>query len=243
MIPDPGEILRRRVTAATIIRIIAVIPATASVGVATGWIVRTIVDSWMDAEDHVAFAVMTGIFAVIAAVQWAIAPFLSRKMIRVPRAVVCPGCNYRLVGLTTHQCPECGLPLTREFLAEPGAHTPPPRDPDRALLCQVATTVLRLLLIVSLLIFVPVSIFTTIEVARWSGNDPEEWIALAALYMFVILNGGLVLLAGLLARLIVPQRRRFEPKAPPRPAPDRPNPDRPPQDRPAPPTHTGPGAG
>jgi hypothetical protein len=46
----------------------------------------------------------------------------------------CPGCDYCLVGLTEHRCPECGVPFDIEHLRALGSETPQPVHPwdDRA---------------------------------------------------------------------------------------------------------------
>lgn len=221
MIPDPGEILRRRVTVLTVIRLLSIVPMTVSLLI-VGGLISSIVNGRARAEDYVAFGIMIFMFAAAASILWAVAPFFARKIVTMPRKIDCPACRYRLEGLTEARCPECGLVLTSEFLAAPGEKTPPPREPDRVLLRLIATLVLRLIAIIGLLASIPITLIGTIETLRWGSGDPEEWAILAVAYLMLLIGAGLLLLAGWLSGLIVPPRSAFG-SASDRPPPQGPN--------------------
>jgi hypothetical protein len=155
---------------------------------------------------------MAVLFCVAAVVMWSLAPFSARQAVRMPRHIECPGCRYRLEGLTEQRCPECGLLLTGEFLADPGEHTPPPRDPDRFLLRQIATMVVRLSMAIAMLINLPIALFGTVETIQWA-TDPWEWAPVLVAYFMLLVCFTTLLLAGKLSGFIVPRRSKFGPPA------------------------------
>lgn len=199
----------------TVVRLLSIVPMVVSLLIVGGWISATATGD-ARGEDHVAFGIMTFMFAAAASILWAVAPFFARKIVSMPRKIDCPACRYRLEGLTEARCPECGLVLTSEFLAAPGEKTPPPREPDRVSLRLVATLVLRLAAIVGLLITTPMALFGTVETLRW-GGDAGEWAALTIAYLMLLIEGTLLLLAGRLSGLIVPPRSSFGRPPPPGP--------------------------
>jgi len=219
MIPDPGEILRRRVTATTVVRIAALIPVMASVTIVAVW-AGTAISSRMYMGEHIGYAAACAIFLAFAVLLWTLAPFNARRSVRMPKSVVCPACNYKIRGLIEARCPECGLPLTAEFIAKPGEKTPPPRDPDRTTMRQFATGIVRVLGVIGLVATVPGFIISGIETIRYMGSSYQNQYQslndtlIPTMYfgMFALLFLLLMLSAKALSGLIVPPRSAFEPK-------------------------------
>jgi hypothetical protein len=222
MIPDPAEILRRRVTAATVVRLLVFAPVLIAVSIGVAWLTHTL-DSRLHTTEHVAYACAVSVFLAMAVIMWVIAPWHARHAVRVPKKFECPGCRYRLEGLTEARCSECGMLLTSEFVAQPGERTPRPRDPDREMMRQIATGVLRVVTALGVLACLPYLVFAVIDTVRvmigtsYYGND-VEW-ELAAFFGFLMLVSALVFAFGArLSALIVPARARFEPRDRPRAA-------------------------
>jgi hypothetical protein len=221
MIPDPGEILRKRTGSATVVRILALVPLFAGVCIAAAWGYAANEDR-LYAGEHTGYGVSVGIFVGFAVLVWALAPWHARRSVKMPKSVVCPACNYKIAGLTEARCPECGLPLTAEFIAKPGEKTPPPRDPDRATMRQMATAITRLLAMIVALATTPYLIYFTVEFVRaTSGNSYHDYDEL--IFGLLAAGGVLVLAIGLfifgraISALIVPSRSAVGgPAEPPR---------------------------
>lgn len=211
MIPDPGEILRRRTTSATVVRILAFVPlfAGAAVGAIWGYAAN---EDRLYAGEHMGYAVAIGVFVFFACLMWALAPWHARRSVKMPKSVVCPACNYKIAGLTEARCPECGLPLTSEFIAAPGERTPPPRDPDRATLRQIATAVLRLTGVLIGVFATPYLIYFAIETAQFllGSNNYYDWdefgTGLILITGLFVIACALVVFGKLLSGYIVPSR-------------------------------------
>jgi hypothetical protein len=213
MIPNASEITRRRLTAATAIRLLAVLIAAFSlipivalaVTIAEGY------TDWTDFDEWGPFIVAAAIIWIAAGVVWALAPWAARLMIRVPRVSVCPNCRYKLEHLATPQCTECGYTLTPEFLTTERERAAGAHEPDTVWLRQIATLLMRL----GSGLFLPggcVACFVTavnaIEEPRWN-----EWTTVYAWAFVTLLAGGVALFASTLSVLLVPGRRRFERRA------------------------------
>ena len=223
MVPNASEITRRRLTAATVIRLLAVLIAAFSlvpniafaVQVAEGWM------DWDDFDDWMPFVVAAGMLYASSATVWALAPWVSRLMIRVPRVSVCPNCRYKLEHLATPQCTECGYTLTPDFLTSERERSSGEREPDTIWLRQIATIVMRLFtgLVVPIgCVACFITAVHAIEEPRWNA-----WTAVYAWSFVTLFAGGVLLFASTLSRLLVPGRRRFGPRRPAgegRPAPD-----------------------
>jgi hypothetical protein len=157
MIPSPSEILRRRVTAATVLRIAAVGVGMLTLFPLGIWLAEGIADGdLLHLRYYTPNFVGAGVIATSSAALWALAPLAARLAIPVPRVHTCPGCRYRLQGLHAPQCPECGLPLTPEFMTTPADPAHRHRRADLVFLRQIAALAIRL---ASLLAALPVSIY------------------------------------------------------------------------------------
>lgn len=213
MVPDASEITRRRITAATVIRLGALAVAhTAFIPIMV--LIVEILEGYMSHtfSDWAPFLIPVGVIWSVAFTVWCLAPWIARVMVRVPRVPVCPNCRFKLEGLMAPTCLECGYTLTPEFLTTPSERRQNIREPDTILLRQIATLVLRIgggivapiAAIVSL-----VFTMSAIENPRWNSWTPA--FAWAGVSVFAL---GFVLLSSMLSKLIVPGRRRFGGGAP-----------------------------
>ncbi|MBZ0172902.1 MAG: hypothetical protein K8E66_11015, partial [Phycisphaerales bacterium] len=120
MIPNAAEITRRRVTAATVFRFFVVIPLLISLipifEMLSIWLNP---EHWNHSEVLALISPLIGVTVLLGsvAVIWSLAPWAARRAIKVPRVNTCPACQYKLQGLNSPQCSECGLTLTPEYLA------------------------------------------------------------------------------------------------------------------------------
>ena len=199
-----------------IVRILAFVPLLAAASIGAVWVFQTF-ESRLYRGEHLGYGAAVAVFIAIAVIMWMLAPWHARRSVRMPRRLECPSCRYRLEGLTEPRCPECGLFLTSEFVATPGEKTPPPRDPDRVLLRQIATTVLRLIAIVGLVCCVPYLLFAVIESVRaMSGvsvyGSSVEWEAAVFFVSLVAVFVSMLVWGSSLSAFIVPARARFEPR-------------------------------
>lgn len=217
MIPNAAEITRRRVTAFTVLRLIA----------ATGLLVSTIplavlgaetASGWvsLDFDDWGPFVVGWAIPTGLALVFWALSPRIARLMIRVPRAAVCPKCGFTLEALLAPQCTECGCTLTQEFMTTSGERALDIREPDTILLRQITTVIIRL----GAGAFVPVAGVVSFLFALQSLRNPEwgAWPTAWVWLVLMMLALGAVWFASAISTLFVPGRSRFgiDPEAVPR---------------------------
>lgn len=124
MIPNANDFARRRQVIGTIFRMLSVGPLLLGFAIVMNQVVRTIQYAWMDVGAEMAIVISVEIATTIAI--WAILFYLCPKLagIFVPSRgqLSCPFCNYQLEGLTEPRCPECGKPLTPEFMGLPPAH-------------------------------------------------------------------------------------------------------------------------
>lgn len=216
MIPDPGEILRRRVTSATIVRILAFVPlfAAASLGAIWGYEAN---ENRLYSGEHIGYAVGCGVFVGFGIFMWVVAPWHARRSVKMPKSVVCPACNYKIAGLAEARCPECGLPLTAEFISLPGEKTPPPRDPDRTTMRQLSTAVLRLVGVLGIIGTAPVLIFAIVEAVQlYLGNGSRRYgsseidpptLVMTTVFFAMFLS--LAVFGPRISGFIVPKRTRF----------------------------------
>jgi hypothetical protein len=115
MVPDAATIARRRHLLRTIVRCTALVLLIMFVGpVLSAVLVSVLEGATFGPRFFVRVAASAG--PVLAAV--ALLAFERRLVMwLVPMGSHrCPQCDYFLVSLVEPRCPECGLPLTREFL-------------------------------------------------------------------------------------------------------------------------------
>lgn len=224
MIPDASELTRRRLTAQTIIRLLAVLPALAAVGslgVMCSVIALDIVSAFgvlrlWDVVPFLAFAVVLGLAA------WglvALSGRLSRLIVPASTRPRCPACGYTVEGLSDPVCPECSAALTAEFMGRPPSSDPGPRPPvyragDAMLFFTPTVRLLGggLAVLFATLTAIFVSIWVT-EMLDYGPGDPEAvgLLVMAAFFSLMFLLSGLVLLAGgRVARWLVPAAGRID---------------------------------
>jgi hypothetical protein len=148
MLPDASEIVRRRLTAFAVLRVIALVCMLPAVG-PLAFLASEALDPrfnrssfWSDLPASVAVIIVMLLpgFSIWWGARW-----FARWMVPVHARPRCPRCDYALEGLTEPVCPECGLPLTREFM--PGSPPPPPasREDQIVRLRDTFTPVVRLI--------------------------------------------------------------------------------------------------
>ena len=208
MVPDASEITRRRITAATVIRLGALAVAHIALIPICVLIVQ-ILDGYINHSfsDWAPFLIPVCVIWGVALAVWCLAPWIARVMVRVPRVPVRPNCRFKLEGLMAPTCLECGYTLTPEFLTTPSERRQNIREPDTILLRQITTLVLRIgggvaAPIAAILSFV--FALEAIEQPQWTTWTPA--FAWAGVSVFAV---GFVLLSSMLSKLIVPGRRRF----------------------------------
>ncbi|MFG0305085.1 MAG: hypothetical protein ACF8Q5_02585 [Phycisphaerales bacterium JB040] len=117
MIPNASEMLRRRLTARTLIRLACVALLLIAIVPFVSWLMEGIRDDdFFNLYYYTDRIVLTGVFVVLPVVVWLLQGILVRWLVPMPRGVRCPGCGQDTTGLVEQRCPECALPLTAEFL-------------------------------------------------------------------------------------------------------------------------------
>jgi len=117
MVPNASEMARRRLTARTAIRFACALVLLITLFPFVSWLSEGLRDGdFFDFSYYLGRIILTGIFLVLPVVIWLLQGVLARWLVPMPRAVCCPGCGQDTSGLVEQRCPECGLPLTAEFL-------------------------------------------------------------------------------------------------------------------------------
>ena len=208
MVPNASEITRRRVTAATVLRLIAVfvslfamIPIIAlGVQIAEGGF------RWRF-NRFGPFIIAAAIILTTTFVLWILTPWITRLMIRVPRVAVCPNCRFKLEGLMTPRCNECGYTLTAEFLTTAAERAGGVREPDTIWLRQICALICRLVggaFLPAAAIGSFVTAYEAIREPRW--NDWLPVFLWAGSGVFAL---GVLIFATTISILFVPGRQRF----------------------------------
>ncbi len=211
MIPNAAEITRRRVTAATVLRLFAVFMAQLALIPAFEMLsIWTNPDHWNFGNPSALIipAIGAAVILSVSAIIWALAPWAARRAIRVPRVNTCPGCRYKLQGLNTPQCPECGLTLTPEYLS-PDLE-PDRRETDTILLRQICVLVLRGASVLAAIPFF-VRFFSGLVYFLTGGfNYISSFAEVVTMVLTPAIGlavaGGIIVSAKRLAIVIVPQR-------------------------------------
>lgn len=208
MVPSASDIVRRRLTVVTVLRLLAV--GVAHVALIPSTIVTVeYIDGmrFTSYHDWVPFVVAISFILGAAFIVWCLAPLAARLMIRVPRVTVCPNCRFKLDHLMSPQCVECGYTLTPEFMQTNTEKREHIREPDTVLLRQIASLIIRL----AAGVFVPISavscfvmVMQAIEYPEWNHWTPAFAWAFVGLFALT-----LTLFASHVAMLIVPRRKRF----------------------------------
>ena len=208
MVPNASEITRRRLAAATVLRLGATAFAHAAVAPLIVFIVQ-IIDGYRVRSfgDWGPFVIPALIIWSVACTVWVLAPWAARLMIRVPRVSVCPNCRYKLEGLMTPACLECGYTLTPEFLTTAAERDAGTREPDTIWLRQIATLGIRFVagaLVPASVIACFVLAIEAIESPRWNS-----WTPVFAWGFVGVFAAGALFFAARLSVWMVPRRTRF----------------------------------
>lgn len=215
MIPNAAEIVRRRVTTATIIRLIAVTTAITNIIPLSQWVAYGIRRDFFEPWILFPCAVAVALISAAAILLWSLAPWLSRVAMRVPRVPVCPGCLYKLHGINAPQCPECGLTLTDDFLGAGRKTRPHAPKPETLFLRQIAAVVVRLAALAAafvLLLFLIVDV--SVDLAYRGTVRWEDFLAPVISFLVI---APIFFSASIIAARVVPTRRAVrhpDPKIP-----------------------------
>lgn len=135
MVPRPGEIVRRRLTVVTVLRIgvlglavVLTIPWFASAFYWLVWIAingpytqqtwggSQTTDIGETAAGMIAMTIYCAVIYLFAWIGWLTVPFFARRLVPFRAINTCPKCRYPLQGLVDPMCPECGIPLGQEYI-------------------------------------------------------------------------------------------------------------------------------
>ncbi len=144
MIPNASEVIRRRWTIATVLRVLS-IPVFLSAAIPIlSWIAEGIQDSdLLDVSWYWPRMFSGAVLMIGGAAGFALAGLIARFVVPARDGVRCPRCRYRLEGLVEARCPECGLTLTPEFLGVPGEPDKP--EPSAVHLVKLRDTLVPIL--------------------------------------------------------------------------------------------------
>lgn len=120
MIPNASEIERRRLTVRSVLRLAGLFFIFLTLIPISSWLAEGIADGDLFElsyyADRIAIAVL---FVILAATLLLGERLLVRFLVPIQRNARCPACRYRIEGVETPICTECGLQLTDEFLGRP----------------------------------------------------------------------------------------------------------------------------
>jgi hypothetical protein len=122
MVPDTKTLLAFRALSVGLIRLASLLFIPAGLVPLASWLMEGLRDDDLFWWSYYYERIVTGgLFILGGVLCFALARPLSRLAvpIRPPRwPPRCPACRYRLVTLARPICPECGLPLPEEFVAD-----------------------------------------------------------------------------------------------------------------------------
>ena len=208
MVPNASEITRRRITAATVIRLGAAAFAHGAFVPTMIFVIELIEGRNMNRFGSWGpFLIPALMILAVAVIVWSLAPWVARLMIRVPRVPVCPNCRFKLEGLMAPTCLECGYTLTPEFLTTKKERAQNAREPDTIWLRQIATLIIRLVY-GSL---APASAVAAFILASEAIRSPRynTWTPVIVWVFTGLFAVGSFLFASNLSILMVPRRKRF----------------------------------
>ncbi|USN99847.1 MAG: hypothetical protein H6810_04070 [Phycisphaeraceae bacterium] len=204
MIPDASEITRRRVTAATVLRLLAITAFLIAFIPIGAWIIPGIIDGDLFELDYYMYPLVTAVFIfIVASITWLVSPWLARLSVPVPRNKVCPACLYRIEGLNTPQCPECGLSLTDEFLSNTRPLHQLRHASNTVYLRQIVAAILRVVAaITAFIMLISIAFMAVVHVTY----GYTQWSEYAGPVIAILAAAPLYLLAPPLASRIVLDR-------------------------------------
>ncbi|GJM18935.1 MAG: hypothetical protein DHS20C14_11480 [Phycisphaeraceae bacterium] len=212
MIPDAAEVVRRRWTAMTILRLLSIVALLSSLLPAGSWISEGLRDDDLFDVSYYWPRMLGAVGGlVLGAIMLLLAAPLARWAVPFKRELRCPRCDYRLEGLVDPLCSECGLVLTREFLGEP-RELAPETDAQRIIRLQdTVATVVRLL---GLLMVVGFGASATLHTITFFVEPFYDAWWVFMLSTRILTQGTLVIVGmvfmvkgGLIGRLLAPRAR------------------------------------
>ena len=122
MIPDLASVMRKRYRMERTIRFSALVLLVI-------WFVSALIEVFdaiagvLGGEVNIVARLLRDLlmaapFLVAGALLGGMSVRLARWILPIPRGG-CPRCGYRIVALTEPRCPECGLPIPPELMADP----------------------------------------------------------------------------------------------------------------------------
>lgn len=210
MVPNAADIVRRRWTVTTVLRLTALFLAFGASRPIISWLGEGLSDG--DLGDLGYYADRIGLAVVsifVAGVLFFASGFFARLVVPVRRFMACPKCKHRIEGLTEPRCTECGLALTREFIEhEPLVSRVNSQRPYRVLVFREKVAwFLRVAGIFVLLMAVFWSIATLASGVRWYvDGSGEDYFGYYLADTLSSLLQTLALFAAALVMLIAPKR-------------------------------------
>lgn len=215
LIPNAAEVVRRRWTVATCLRVGALGLAMLGFYPLLSWLTEGLRDGdlW-DVSWYWGRMLLSVLLPGMGAACFFLAGWVSRLLVPIRRHAECPVCRHRIEGVTEARCTECGLTLTEEFLTgqSPGGTG----EPDYARLVMIrrgtVTTVFRVVGVLGAPIagLWAVGLVMIIGMWVWDKDVQADWeffqLVNSALQAVVWTGAVLVLLfkAPSLARFCVP---------------------------------------
>lgn len=107
---SPDEVVRRRLLAALILRIIGLVCAVAWVAPVSSWLFEGLHDGdLLNLYYYANRLISAAVLMLVAATGFLFAPRIARRLVPVAARPLCPACGFDLEGLAAPRCPECGL--------------------------------------------------------------------------------------------------------------------------------------
>lgn len=211
MIPNPAEVVRRRWTVVAVVRLLAALMCLWGVVPLALWLVEGISDGDLWEVSYYggqialsAMLLLPGLVGVLAS------GLIARLVVPARTRVDCPRCRYALEGLTEARCPECGLPLPREFMGEERAPAAPePRAVRLIKLRDTLTPIVRLLgmLLAFFYFFIAVSLTLVVFLEPGDAGLPQQIVWLMHAWLGLVLGLWLIARGRSVASMIVPKAR------------------------------------
>ncbi|MFI4855048.1 MAG: hypothetical protein ACIAQF_08750 [Phycisphaerales bacterium JB065] len=118
MIPSIASIVQTRLLIAALLRIFVVFLWLNSLAPIVYWITDWINNGGSPHSFHLSTVISFFVTSFAGIAVFVFAAPLSRVFVPLRFMASCPRCRYRLVGSQECRCPECGLPLPEELIAQ-----------------------------------------------------------------------------------------------------------------------------
>ncbi|MAY75906.1 MAG: hypothetical protein CMJ31_14535 [Phycisphaerae bacterium] len=228
MIPNASDLARRRQVIITVFRMIAVAPVLLMLFITAMIVGQSLQWGGMDKEAWIGVGVVNGLGLTAFSILFFFLPAIAGVFLPRRRTPSCPFCDYQLEGLAEPRCPECGNPLTPEFMGLPPAHDSPALEPLAVTIERrrsLFTSVIRLIGWLALLLAFPLFLWGLTATSMEFFNDfsrrsiiPWASFLIGFATPFLVLAIVLAFFGAKVARLVVPRIKR-PPETTPRPIP------------------------